>query len=89
MLFQSIGAIALLLSGAHARIFGFKIPKTIKAGDKFTVAAKSTSIAATHPPADEEVVANFGYAPVADAEQGTIGKAILTIPWSAGTSVYI
>ncbi|MBE3050472.1 hypothetical protein IMZ48_49855 [Candidatus Bathyarchaeota archaeon] len=89
MLFHSIGAIALLLSGAQARIVGFKIPKTIKAGDKFKVATRSDSIAATLPPADEDVVANFGYAPVASAEQGTLGKAIFTLPWDdIGTYIY-
>ena len=39
MRFQfTFGAVALLLSGAHARIIGFKTPKTIKAGEKLTKA---------------------------------------------------
>ena len=86
--FTALSAIALLLSGADARIMGFKMPKTIKPGDKFTIAAQGTTIAATNPPADIEVQADFGYAPVSSASQGSIGTFLITLLWSDGTYIY-
>lgn len=84
----ALSAIAILLLGADARIVGFKVPKTIKPGDKFGAVVKCESIAGTNQPADEDRYATFGYAPIASAVQGTLGTFLTQISWLDGTYVY-
>ena len=86
MLFPlTLSAIALLLSGAHARISGFRMPKTIKAGDEAHIAAAAKSIAATEPPADIELEVTYGFAPVSSASLslgGSLGTLLSSIDFS-------
>ena len=68
MLFQfTISSITLLLPGAHARIVGFKMAKTVLPGATFSAVAVAQSIAATSPPADIDIDASYLYAPASSA----------------------
>ena len=70
MQFQILSTIALLLlSGANARIVGFKMPKTVKAGENFESYAQATTI----PTADQDVFGAWGFAPADSAGPGKLG----------------
>ena len=67
---SALGALALLLAGADARITGMSIPKTIKPDEEFMIELDSI----TTPQEDWVMSVAFGYEPVAMAKEGSLGS---------------